>query len=113
MSEFVFVYATFPEMELAETASAELVADHLAACANLLPGVRSVYSWQGAVERASEVVAIFKTRAELADAVMSAIKARHPYEVPALVVLPVLDADAGYAAWLRSETVRVSDGGTG
>lgn len=106
MSEFVFVYATFPEMELAEQVAAELVADHLAACANLLPGMRSIYSWQGAVERASEVVAIFKTRTELADAVMAAVKSRHPYQVPALVVLPVLRADPAYAAWLFSETVR-------
>ena len=111
MSEFVFVYATFPELELAETVAAELVADRLAACANLIPGMRAVYSWQGAIERASEVVAIFKTRSELAADVMAAIKARHPYEVPALIVLPVSSADIDYAAWLRSETVRDKEDG--
>jgi periplasmic divalent cation tolerance protein len=105
VSEFVFVYATFPKLDLAETVAAELVAEKLAACANILPGMRSVYAWQGAIERGEEVVAIFKTRTTLAEAATAAIKVRHPYEVPAIVVLPVLAAEAGYAAWLRAETV--------
>ena len=104
MSEFVFVYATFPDLELAERVGAELVAERLAACVNLIPGMRSIYAWQGAVERASEVIAIVKTRGERSEAVMAAIRARHPYQLPALVVLPVLAADPAYAAWLADES---------
>jgi periplasmic divalent cation tolerance protein len=109
MSEFVFVYATFPDLDLAERVAAELVAERLAACVNLIPGMRSVYAWQGAVERANEVVAIVKTLDERTDAVMAAIRARHPYQVPALVVLPVLRADPAYAAWLAGESSPASE----
>lgn len=100
----VVVYSTFPDAASAERAAAGLVEARLAACVALLPGMVSIYRWQGAVERADEVILLAKTRAALAEAVLAAIAATHPYEVPALLVLPVASASAAYGAWIEAET---------
>ncbi len=74
--------------------------ERLVACVNVLPGMQSVYAWQGAVERANEVVAILKSREGLKDALFAAVKAKHPYDTPILLALPVAEADP--ARWLGS-----------
>lgn len=104
MERAVFVYTTFPSVVEAENAGRALVDARLAACINILPGMISVYRWQGSVERAEEVVMIVKTRASLAAAAMAAVKASHPYDTPALTVLPVETGDDGYLAWIREST---------
>ena len=98
------VYSTFPDMPAAQSAARGLVEGGLAACVNILPGMVSVYAWKGAVETAEEVVFLAKTRAELAEAAMAAIRAAHPYEVPALMVLPVGAASRDYGRWILAET---------
>ncbi len=102
--QVVVVYATFPDLATAEKIGGELVTKKRAACVNILPGMRSIYQWKGAVEMADEVVMIIKTRASVADAVMAEVVERHPYETPALLVLDVSGGHAGYMAWLLAET---------
>src|ERR1700726_4898762 len=99
-----FVYTTFPSVVEAEKAGNALVGAHLAACVNILPGMISVYRWQGAVERAEEAVMIVKTRTSLAEAVRASVKATHPYDTPSIVVLPVESVDERYFAWILAET---------
>jgi periplasmic divalent cation tolerance protein len=102
----VLVYATFPSGEVAETMGRQLVEQRLAACVNILPGMTSIYRWEGVIERDSEVVMIVKTRASLAEAAMGAVKEGHPYTNPALLVIPV-EAGAGpYIEWLLAQTVQ-------
>jgi len=110
MERAVFVYTTFPSLVEAENAGRALVEARLAACVNCLPGMISVYRWQGAVERGQEVVMIVKTRASLAARVMESVKATHPFETPALLVLPVESVDEPYRAWLLAETAPHDDG---
>jgi periplasmic divalent cation tolerance protein len=74
------------------------------ACVNILRGMISVYRWQGAIERAEEAVMIIKTRASLAEAVRASVKATHPYDTPAIVVLPVESVDDRYFAWILDAT---------
>ena len=100
----VLIYSTFPSPEAAETAGQALVAARLAACINILPGMTSIYRWEGAIARDSEAVMIVKTRGSLADKVIEAVKARHRYTNPALVVLPILDGSPEYLRWLGEET---------
>jgi periplasmic divalent cation tolerance protein len=104
MERAVFVYTTFPSVVEAEKAGRALVDAQLAACVNILPGMISVYRWQGAVERAEETVMIVKTRASLAEQVRTSVKATHPYDTPAIVVLPVESADDRYFAWILDST---------
>jgi periplasmic divalent cation tolerance protein len=106
MERAVLVYTTWPSIVEAERAGREIVERRLAACVNILPGMVSHYWWQGKLERADEAVAIFKTRASLADAVGAAIRARHGYETPAIMVLPVEKVDADYHAWIVNETAQ-------
>ncbi|MGV8841221.1 MAG: divalent-cation tolerance protein CutA [Bauldia sp.] len=100
----VSVYVTFPDAATAESVGAAIVAAGLAACVNIVPGVRSIYRWKGVVERAEETVAFFKTRADLADRLTAAVAVRHAYETPAILVLPIIGGDARYLDWITAET---------
>ncbi|MGE3145849.1 MAG: divalent-cation tolerance protein CutA [Pseudorhodoplanes sp.] len=104
MERAVFVYTTWPSLVEAEEAGRAIVGKRLAACVNILPGMVSHYWWEGKLERGEEAVMIFKTRASLADAVRAAVKARHPYATPAILVLPVESVEQNYLAWLLAET---------
>ena len=108
MDRAVFVYTTFPSIVEAETVGNGLVDARLAACINILPGMISVYRWQGSVERAEEVVMIVKTRASLAEQVRASVKATHPYDTPAILVIPIESVDERYFAWILAETEPVA-----
>lgn len=101
---FVLVYATFPDEDTALSAGRALVEARLAGCINVLPGMTSVYVWQGRTETAREAVLIAKTRASLADDVVAAVKAGHSYDVPAILVIPIIDGNPDYLAWLAAGT---------
>jgi len=81
-----------------------IVEQRLAACANILPGMISHYRWEGKVERAEEVVAIFKTRASLAGDVREAIRGHHSYEMPAIAVIGLESVDSEYFGWILDST---------
>ena len=83
----LLVLTNLPDRATAETLAARLVEDRLAACVNILPPCHSIYRWQGEVETADEV-----------------IRARHPYETPEIIALPVLLGLPGYLAWVAAET---------
>jgi periplasmic divalent cation tolerance protein len=104
MDRPLLVYTTFPDAETALAIGRELVAARLAACVNVLPGMRSVYAWKGAIERGEEAVAIVKTREGLRETVADALKTRHPYETPIIVFLEVSGAHPATLAWLLGET---------
>lgn len=100
----VFVYVTVPDMQTAAAIADAVVGDRLAACANILPGMQSIYHWQGKIEKAEEVVVIFKTPAAQFAAIESRIKELHPYETPCIVALPVSAGHAPYLRWIAEET---------
>ena len=106
----LLVYRTFPDPETALRVGEALVRERLAACVNVLPGMRSVYAWKGAVERGEEAVALIKTRAGLAEPVRAALKAHHPYETPIILFLGGSGGDAGTLAWLLAETAAPATG---
>jgi len=106
MAEIVLLYTTWPDAETAEAAGAEAVAERLAACASILQPMQSIYRWQGAVERAGEIPMLLKTTAEAAPALREFIRARHPYETPCILALPV-DGGASHAPfvdWIAEQT---------
>jgi periplasmic divalent cation tolerance protein len=100
----VFVYTTYPSIVEAEKSGRALVERRLCACVNILPGMVSLYWWQGAIERGEEVVMIIKTRAALAEKVRAAVKDMHSYTTPAILVLPIETVDPDYHAWIVAET---------
>lgn len=100
----VLIYSTFPTPETAATVGNALVEARLAACVNIIPGMTSIYRWEGKIARGSEAVMIIKTRASLAEAAIAAGKGGHPYTNPAFLVIPVEGGTAAYVAWLMDET---------
>ena len=100
MESVRLVLCSFPDLDSARQIGTLLVERQLAACVNLLPGAESIYHWQGKVESAPEVLAIFKTSAEAWPAFEKALSEAHPYEVPEIIAIQP-DAVAGpYRAWL-------------
>jgi periplasmic divalent cation tolerance protein len=104
MEQPLLVYTTFPDAETALAIGRELVAQKLAACVNVLPGMQSVYAWKGEIERGDEVVAIVKSRDGLRREVGEALKARHPYETPIILFLEVSGGHPATIEWLLAET---------
>jgi periplasmic divalent cation tolerance protein len=100
----VFVYTTHPSLVEAERIGRELLERRLCACVNILPGMVSLYWWQGAIERGEEAVMIIKTRAALAERVRAAVRRLHSYTTPAILVLPIESVDPDYGDWLLTET---------
>ena len=100
----ILILSTVPDAETAERIASVLVEAKLAACVNILPAVRSVYRWRGAVEKAEENQLLIKTTAARYREVEEAIRAHHPYEVPEIIVLPVTGGLPAYLRWLTDET---------
>ena len=83
-----------------------LIQDRLVACGQHLTPVRSIYRWQGAVEESVEARVALHTRTSLAPAVIERARAEHPYDVPCVLVLPVVQANPDYRAWVLDATDR-------
>jgi len=101
LSETLLVLSTCGERGEAEALAEALVADRLAACVNVLPGVRSVYEWQGRIERSEEVLLLIKTTREKFAALEAAIRARSSYELPEVLAVPV-SGSADYLRWVAA-----------
>ncbi len=103
-SEFVFVYTTLPDRDIAEDIAAMLVREKLAACVNIHATMTSVYIWDDTLETDAEVAVFIKTRASLADQAIAAARKMHPYSVPCFLVLPIERGNEDYLDWLRKQT---------
>jgi periplasmic divalent cation tolerance protein len=97
------VYAIFASADEARTIGRIAVEERLAACVNILGACSSIYRWQGAIEQADEIAAIFKTRRDAAPALVARIAALHSYDVPAITAWEVTDTVPDYADWVRAE----------
>ena len=98
------VYVVFADADEGERIGRTVVEERLAACVNIFGPIRSIYRWQGAVESAEEVAAIFKTSDRAADALIARIAALHSYEVPCIATWPVDLILAAYADWVEANT---------
>ena len=96
----LLVLVTCPDRACAETIAYELVASNLVACVNIQPGIKSIFLWQGAVDSAEETLLFIKTTTcRFADA-ETAIRARHPYELPEIIAVPIVAGAKSYLDWI-------------
>jgi periplasmic divalent cation tolerance protein len=102
--EFRFVYMTTASRDEAKKIGRVVVEERLAACANVIDGMESVYWWQGKLTEDREAVLIAKTRADLVPALTERVRALHSYTVPCVVALPIVDGNPAYLGWLEQET---------
>jgi len=100
------VLVTAPDAETAARIARALVEERLIACANLVPGIRSIYRWQGQVADEPEVLLVLKTRESACSAVAARVKALHPYALPEVVALPVVAGSEAYLDWVLAESER-------
>jgi len=103
-SEALLVLTTLPERAAAETLARELLTSRLAACVHIGATVRSLYHWRGEIETADEIPVAIKTQAALYERLEAAILARHPYELPEIVAVPVSYGLPRYLEWISAET---------
>jgi periplasmic divalent cation tolerance protein len=97
----ISVYAIFADRAEAERIGRSMVEQRLAACANILGEVHSIYRWKGEIEETNEVAAIFKTSEESADALITRITALHSYDVPCIATWPIDKILGSYADWVE------------
>lgn len=97
----ISVYAIFADRAEAERIGRSMVEQRLAACANILGEVHSIYRWKGEIEEAKEVAAIFKTSEKSADALITRITALHSYDVPCVATWPIDKILGPYADWVE------------
>ena len=100
----LLVLTNLPDRETADRLAGALVEQRVAACVNILAPCRSVYRWQGAVQREEEHPVLIKTTAERYPALEAAIRAAHPYELPEIIAVPIERGLPAYLAWLEAET---------
>ncbi len=96
------VLTTCPDADSADRLAEMVVARNLAACVNIQPQVRSIYRWQGNVERAAEHLLLIKTTAARYDELECLIRANHPYELPEVIAVPIVAGSSDYLGWIHT-----------
>jgi periplasmic divalent cation tolerance protein len=103
MPEPLVVLVTAGSQEEAEAIAQALVAERLAACVNVVPGITSVYRWQGKVQRDQECLLVVKSRRDVLDDLVRRVRELHSYDLPETIALPLVGGSAPYLAWLVGE----------
>ncbi len=104
MTDVILVLVTAPSTDKAAELARTLVEEQLAACGNIVPGVRSIFRWDGAVQREAEVLIVLKTVAARIPAVLDRVPELHPYAVPEVLVVPIEAGHGAYLDWVRRES---------
>jgi periplasmic divalent cation tolerance protein len=100
----ILIYTTLSSESDARQLGRALIERGLAACVNILPGMTSIFRWDGELQQEREVVMIVKSRAKLTQPLLAAAEELHPYETPALLVIPISEAATGFASWITAQT---------
>lgn len=103
MTDKVVVYTTCGNITEAESIARNLIDNRLAACVNVVPGLLSYYRWQGKVENDAELLLMIKTAGSLIDEVRNALETLHSYDLPEMIVLPIIGGSPNYLEWLEQE----------
>ena len=101
----ILIYTTFETPDHAREVGRALVSARLAACVNIIPGMTSIYEWEGTLQEAAETVMLIKSRAGLRERLLEETKRLHPYDTPALLVLALAGGDAAFIDWICAQTV--------
>jgi periplasmic divalent cation tolerance protein len=100
VEKILLAFSTFPDAETARRISNQLVSGKFAACANILPGVDSIYCWKGELERGNETLVFFKVSEDRQAAFQEKLRSLHPYEVPEIIFVPIVSGLPEYVRWV-------------
>ena len=98
--------STFPDHETAQRISNQLVTEKFAACANILPGIESIYRWKEKIETSNETLVFFKLSEDRQSAFQEKLRSLHPYEVPEIIIVPVTTGLPEYLRWVAESCTR-------
>ncbi len=98
------VLVTAPDAEVGEQLARALVEERLAACVNVIPGIRSFYRWEGKVQSDDEVLLVIKTRDDRCEALADRVRSLHPYDLPEVLALPAVGGSVPYLEWVEQES---------
>jgi periplasmic divalent cation tolerance protein len=101
-TQYQIILCTCPDQDTAEKLARMLVSDRLAACVNILPGLSSIYRWQGQIASAQEYLLLIKANTINYQAIETSIKIHHPYELPEIIAVPVENGLPEYLHWIDS-----------
>lgn len=104
MSDVCIIHVTCPDTAVAHTIADTLVAERAAACVSIVPGLQSVYRWQGRIEHDAQVLLLIKTTTRCCECVQQRVFDMHPDELPEVIAVPVTQGLPGYLDWVASET---------
>jgi periplasmic divalent cation tolerance protein len=110
MTDKIVVLSTCSSAGEAEKIARDLVERRLAACVNVVPGVRSIYRWKGAVEQAEEWLLIIKTARARFEPLRAQLRALHSYETPEIIALPIVDGIGSYLSWIAESVAQPASG---
>lgn len=103
-AHYSLIFCTCPDAAVAGRIAEALVEERLAACVNLLPGITSIYRWNGAVQRDPEVLALIKTTSERVAALTVRLRELHPYAIPEIIAVPIIEGLPDYLSWVTTCT---------
>lgn len=104
--EYIVVYVTTPDDTTAKMIARKVLEKRLAACINIIPNIFSIYRWKGEIEEDQEALMIIKTRRILFEPLTKTIKELHPYEIPEVIGIPIIEGYNAYLGWISDETKR-------
>ena len=103
-NEPILILCTCPSQNEADAVATTLLEERLAACVNQLPGIKSLYCWEGRVKQDDEVLLLIKTTADLFERLEKTIKTLHSYETPEIIAVPIVAGSADYLRWIEAST---------
>ncbi len=104
--ELIIVLMTVPDAETGARIGRAVVEEALAACVNVIPGLRSIYRWEGAVQEDAEALCLLKTRRALYPPLRARLEVLHPYEVPEIIGVAAAEGNGPYLAWAFAQVSR-------
>ena len=105
MSEKIVVFSNCGSQDEARRVARALVDTRVCACVNIVPGIQSIYRWQGAIQEETEWMLIIKTKRELFERLCTELRKNHSYEIPEVIAIPVVEGNHDYLDWIDRETL--------
>ena len=100
----LIILCTCPDLATAERIAETVVGERLAACVNIVPGLASIYRWEGQIQRDTELLLLIKTRQAVYPLLEARIRELHPYQIPEIIALPIQTGSAAYLDWMAANT---------
>jgi periplasmic divalent cation tolerance protein len=104
MSEKIIVFSNCGSQEEARRVARALVDTRVCACVNIIPGIQSIYRWQGSIQEEAEWMLMIKTTRELFDRLSAELRRNHSYEIPEVIAIPIVEGNPDYLKWIDRET---------